>query len=90
MKILCITDETFKNIQQAYQTFCRGLRGRPIKRSLNFGTIKKNFLEQKQPNLKKKHFSGYEPSQAIYFNDCDYRRWCRVKEWFNQYGPDVK
>lgn len=89
-KILCITDETFKNIQEAYQAFCRGLRGRSLKRSLNPGQIKKNFLGQKQPNPKKTHFSDYEPTQAIYVNECDYRRWCRVSEWFNQYGPDAQ
>ncbi len=89
-KILCITDETFKNIQQAYQSFCRGLKGRSPKKPLNLGPIKKSFLEQKQPNPKKKYFSTYEPSPAIYVNNCDYRRWCRVKEWFNQYGLDAK
>lgn len=50
--------------------------------------MKEGFLEQKQPNPKKKHYSDYEPSNAIYVNDCDYRRWCRVKEWFDQYSPD--
>lgn len=36
------------------------------------------------------HFSAYEPSTAITVNECDYRRWCRVAEWFNQYGPDAE
>ena len=89
-KILCITDETFIKIQQAYQAFCRGLGGRSPKRSLNPRPIKERFLVQKQPNLKKIHYSDYEPSKAIYVNDCHYRRWCRVSEWFNQYGPDAE
>ena len=88
MKILCITDEAFKNIKEAYQAFCQGLRGRLPKRSLNPSPIRESLLVQKQPVLKKKHFSDYEPSKAIYLNECDYRRWCRVSEWFNQYGSD--
>jgi hypothetical protein len=89
-KILCITDEIFKKIRTAYQAFCQGLRGRSLKRSLNLAPIRTNLLEQKLLNNKERHYSDYEPSKAIYVNNCDYRRWCRVKEWFNQYGPDAK
>ena len=87
-KILCITDETFKNIKKAYQSFCRSFKSQSPKRLLNSNPIKIKLLKQKQPSLKKKTFLNYEPSKAIYVNECDYRRWCRVSEWFNQYGPD--
>jgi hypothetical protein len=29
--------------------------------------------------------AAYEPSKAIACNDADWRRWARVKEWFNDY-----
>jgi hypothetical protein len=38
----------------------------------------------------KTHFSAYEPSNAIAVNECDYRRWCRVKEWFAEFGPEAE
>lgn len=90
MKILCITDKTFKDIQASYQVFCRWVSGRLTRRSPHLEPLKEKFLVQKQPIVNKRHFLAYEPSNAIYVNTCDYRRWCRVKEWFNQYGPDVE
>ncbi len=32
----------------------------------------------------------YEPTNAIYCNNSDWRRWVRVKEWFNEYSSDAK
>jgi len=31
------------------------------------------------------HHPIYEPTRAIACNDADWRRWVRVKEWFNDY-----
>jgi len=38
----------------------------------------------------KTHFLAYEPSNAIAVNECDYRRWCRVNEWFAEFGPEAE
>jgi hypothetical protein len=32
--------------------------------------------------------TDYEPTNAIYVNECDYRRWCRVNEWFAEFGSE--
>ena len=90
MKILCITDAVFQAIKQQYQTFRQHLIGRPCKKSFDIGQIQKKFLKKNQSGRSPQHFSAYEPSDAIYVNECDYRRWCRVSEWFNQYGPDAE
>jgi hypothetical protein len=39
---------------------------------------------------KVKRQTDYEPTNAIYVNECDYRRWCRVNEWFAEFGPDAE
>jgi len=91
-KILCITPKTYAEICRAYKTilaFCRGLSGRPAKRSFNLGQIKKDFSEKNQPDNENNRFPDYEPSNAIYTNECDYRRWCRVNEWFTEFGPEA-
>ena len=63
---------------------------RPAKRSLNTKSLRKPFSAPKRPSPEKRHFLTYEPSNAIYTNTSDYRRWCRVTEWFNQFGPDAE
>jgi len=37
-----------------------------------------------------RHCQDYEPTNAIYTNTSDYRRWCRVTEWFSHFGPDAE
>jgi hypothetical protein len=86
-KILCVTEAGFNNIKKIYRAFHQGLKGRPKKQLPRQRALKRHFLKPKQPA---RHFSDYEPSNAIYVNECDYRRWARVKEWFNQFGPDVE
>ena len=90
-KILCITPKTYAEICRAYKSlraFCRGLSGRPAKRSLDLGQIKKDFSKKLPSNAEKTQFSDYEASNAISVNECDYRRWCRVSEWFKEFGQD--
>jgi hypothetical protein len=40
--------------------------------------------------LKERYQRDYEPTNAIYVNECDFRRWCRVGEWFKEFGPDAQ
>ena len=86
-KILCVTVNIFKVIEKDYRTFCQ--LGQPAKRSFNIRPNKTNSLKKQPLKPIKEHFLDYEPSNAIYTNTSEYRRWCRVKEWFNQFGPDA-
>ena len=89
VKILCITQSVFIAIQNFYRTFCQGLIGRPTKRSLNTVLTTSRSARPPKPTSQKEHFSTYEPSAAINVNECDYRRWCRVSEWFKTYGQEI-
>jgi hypothetical protein len=83
-KILCITQATFLNIYQAYQTFRESIKPlvlpKPALKTITPRTPQTNTYE---------HTQDYQPSNAIYVNECDYRRWCRVSEWFNTYGQGI-
>jgi hypothetical protein len=52
---------------------------------LNIGPRKTPFFRKIAPP-QHKYFLPYEPSNAIAVNECDYRRWCRVTEWFNRFA----
>jgi hypothetical protein len=84
-KILCITPETFARISQAYRAF-RNFIKRPDSRKV---VEPKCQSKPKDTVLTVNHQRDYEPTNAIYVNECDYRRWVRVKEWFDEYGPDA-
>lgn len=87
-KILIVKKDILKELQQLYKAFCRRLRGRPAKRSSNTGSTRRQRLKSKEPSPER-HFSAYEPSNAIAVNECDYRRWCRAKEWFYQFSQQA-
>ncbi|MCK5081708.1 MAG: hypothetical protein KAR31_02275, partial [Candidatus Omnitrophica bacterium] len=87
-KILCVTQQTFLWIEKSYQTFHRGMQS--AKKALNTKRLRQPFSSPGRPSPTKHHFLTYEPSNAIYTNSSDYRRWCRVTEWFNQFGPDAE
>ena len=89
-KILIVNNDIFEELRVQYKAFSHGLRGRPAKRSSNLGETRWHSLRQKMPSVKKTHFLPYEPSPAIVVNECDYRRWCRVIEWFKEFGPDAE
>ena len=84
VKILCITPKVWGEIYQAFEAFRRLIKG-PAPRKV---------LEQ-APRTKAKSVAKnerqtvYEPTNAIRCNDADWRRWARVKEWFNEYPPDT-
>ena len=82
-KILCITHETFTAISLAYKAFRESIK-----------TVAVSKIVKPQPNptiilLRDKYQRDYEPSLAIQVNECNYRRWCRVSEWFNTYGQGI-
>ena len=83
-KILCITHEAFTAISLNYQAFRESLKKSPV------ATIIKQQAKPTPVLTEQKYQRDYEPSNAIYVNECNYRRWCRVSEWFNQFGPDAQ
>ena len=99
-KILIVNELKFKELQKDFQLFFQGLRDRLNQRSSLIEANKGQNLRPQQP-LKAfnpeinseslvRRFRDYEPTAAIYVNECDYRRWCRVTEWFNQYAQGAE
>ena len=85
-KILCITVKAFTEISRSFKAF-RDF----IKTTVPREFIKPEFLPAPKNNTQEVTYqSDYEPTNAIYVNECDYRRWCRVTEWFNQFNPDAQ
>jgi len=85
-KILCITLKTYAEISQAYKAF-RDFIKRPAA-----GKVVE-FKRPAQPKSRVEEINSqgdYDPTNAIYCNNSDWRRWVRVKEWFNEYGSDAK
>ena len=89
-KILCITQATFTKIQKAYRSFFQGIPVRPTKKSLIIRATGGRVPASEEPEPAKERFLTYEPTNAIYLNECDYRRWCRVNEWFAEFGPEAE
>jgi len=79
-KILCITHDTYTVISLAYQAFRDSIK-KPVPLE-----IVKPVQELRITLPESRYQRDYEPSLAIQVNECEYRRWCRVKEWFNTYG----
>lgn len=88
-KILIVKENRFKELQHLYKAFFQGLRGRCAKRSPLRKAARQPFRKPKASRQGKRHFSVYEPSNAIAVNECDYRRWCRVTEWFYQFSQQA-
>lgn len=42
------------------------------------------------PYTTERIWRDYEPTNAINLNTCDYRRWVRVKEWFNTFAQGAE
>ena len=76
---MCVTPKVWGEIYKAFEAFRRLIKG-PAPRKV---------LEQ-APRTKSKgvakndYQAAYEPTNAIRCNDADWRRWARVKEWFNE------
>jgi hypothetical protein len=87
-KILIIKKDIFEKLRNRYQTFYRSIAGRYVKRYLPVKAHNACFSKPKRTSTGNNRSSTYNPSNAIAVNECDYRRWCRVKEWFAEFNPD--
>jgi hypothetical protein len=93
-KILRVSEKIFKEIQKDFRTFLRSINGQPDPSSFNTrpprGQIlgPKATLETFRPKLdQSKNIGHFEPSNTIYLQYSEIRRWRRVNEWFSQYAP---
>ena len=85
-KILCITLKTFTEISQSFNAFRKF-----IKPAVPQKCIEPKYPSEPKNNILEVNYqSDYEPTNAIYVNECNFRRWVRVKEWFNQFSPDAQ
>jgi len=99
-KILIVSEQKFKELEKEFGLFFQGLRDRLSQRSslpeATRGPISRSQEPSAAPDLKidsedlTQHYRDYEPTNAIYTNSSEYRRWCRVSEWFNQFSPDAE
>jgi len=85
-KILCITPNTYAEIYRAFSSFRSFIKKPIVQRAVQF----QRHQESKSRVLEANGPSDYEPTNAIYVNECDYRRWCRVNEWFAEFGPEAE
>ncbi len=98
-KILCVTQNVFLQIQVSYRAFCRCLLGRQTKKSFNtepsrgqnsgLKVAPQTISPKSGPTASAKFFRDFEPSNTIYLQYSDIRRWRRVNEWFNQYAHEA-
>ena len=99
-KILCVSEKTFKAIIKDSEAFFKGINGHLSPRSFNIEPCRGQNPELKvtpqtiSPILTKaanaEYFRNYEPSNTIYLQYSDIRRWRRVSEWYKQYAHGVQ
>ena len=99
-EILVVSEQKFKKIQKEFRSFLKGVQVRFDARSSLLGANKEEIFRPQRPSKaitpefssenRTRRFRSYEPTNAIYCNISDYRRWMRVKEWFDQYGPEAE
>ena len=99
-KILVVSEQKFKELQKDFQSFFKGVNDRLTSRSSLLEANKRQIFRPKLPHQtfvpefdqteSTGHFRGYEPTNAIYCNNSDWRRWVRVKEWFSQYAQGAE
>jgi hypothetical protein len=86
-KILIVKKNIFEELRSRYDSFCR---------SFAKGTAPKIKPAQKaSPKPKRlqdeqRRCSVYEPSNTAHINDYNWRRWVRVKEWFNEFSSEAE
>ena len=95
-KILVVSEEIFKKLQKDFRLFFKGIRGQSGQRSFKLEAAKGQnvqpktpeqvFISKFAPREHAAHFQDYEPTNAIYCNTSSWRRWIRVREWFDQYA----
>ena len=93
-RILVVSEKIFQEIQKDFKAFLRSIKGRPDPRSFNIRPPRGQILEPKasfetlKPKLdESKNIGHFEPSNTIYLQYSEIRRWRRVNEWFSHYAP---
>ena len=96
-KILCVSVKTFEAIKKDFEAFFKGDNGYLKPSTFNIEPYRGQNSELKvasqaiNPILTKtvspEFFRDFEPSNTIYLQYSDIRRWRRVNEWFRQYAP---
>jgi hypothetical protein len=99
-KILCVSEKTFKTIVKEFEAFFKGVSGQLSPRSFGVEPYKgQNTGLKPAPQTisaklglttKAEYVRDYEPSNTIYLQYSEIRRWRRVNEWFNQYAHTVQ
>ena len=99
-KILCVSEKTFKEILKDSEAFFKGINGHLSPRSFGIEPSRgqnsglKAAPQAISPKLGSKpnaeFFRDYEPSNTIYLQYSDIRRWRRVSEWYKQYAHTVQ
>jgi hypothetical protein len=95
-KILVVNAQIFKKLENDFKLFFQGLKARSISKSWLLRATGGRILGPQRPSKayepkigpedSQKRFDDYKPTNAIYCNNSDQRRWFRVKEWFTQYA----
>ena len=86
LKILCITPAIGSEIYKAFESF-RRLFKQPKPRKKHIKVLRPKLALK----LKRTVFqAAYEPTKAISCNDAEYRRWVRVREWFDDLVDEEK
>ena len=84
VKILCVTPKVWGEIDKAFEAFRRLFKG-PVPRKV----LEQAPRTQAKGVAKNECQTDYEPTNAIRCNDADWRRWARVKAWFNEYPSET-
>jgi hypothetical protein len=79
-----MTPKVWGEIYKAFEAFRRLIKGPEPRKVLEQAP-----RTQPQGNAKNECQTDYEPTNAIRCNDADWRRWARVKEWFNEYPSET-
>ncbi len=84
MRILCLTSKVWSEIYKTFEGFRRLFKEPPLRKhpAQNLRLKPKRISEKDRCQL------AYEPTRAISLNEADWRRWVRVKEWFNEYPSE--
>ena len=99
-KILCVSEKTFKEILKDSEVFFKGINAQLNPRSfgvepsrgqnLGLKVAPQTISPKSAPTAHAEYFRDYEPSNIVYLQYSDIRRWRRVSEWYKQYAHTVQ
>jgi hypothetical protein len=99
-KILCVSEKTFKAILKDSEAFFKGISGHLSPRSFGIEPSRgqnpglkvapETISPKLEPTAHAEYVRHYEPSNTIYLQYSDIRRWRRVSEWYKQYAHGVE